>query len=98
MTWFGFPFAAEPSGPSMRQRILRALAMGPITGQTALIAEVSKGGWTPRDQRDFNAALTIAISDGEVSETKRQVPGTGHEGPPVFEYVYRNTLPKGVKP
>lgn len=92
--YMGMPYPA-PLGPSMRQRILRALQGGPCHGQTELLRILK----LPADQlKNFNGALRIAISDGEVIETKRQIPGTGHDGPPVFEYTYTYNLPKGVKP
>lgn len=82
-----FPYAMPfKAAPSMQTRILRALQGRSIRSQTTLGAEV---GILFREQREFNTALGELLRAGSVIETKNQIPGTGLQGPPVFEYTYR---------
>jgi hypothetical protein len=85
--------SAYPIGPTMRQRILRALQGGPVTGQTELIRALKLG---PESLGSFNATLRVCLGQGEVREVRRQLAATGHEGPPVYEYIY--SIAPGVKP
>lgn len=72
---------------TLRQRIHQALKQGPAVGQRELAARL---GMTTFDELNTLAATvrSMLIPPLEIRETKRQLPGTGHEGPPVFEYIY----------
>jgi hypothetical protein len=80
---------------TMAERIIIAIRNEKrITGRDALTKSIWPNGWTLDNVQRMNAELYFLICDSRVIETKNQLPGTGHEGPPVFEYVY--TL-KGTK-
>jgi hypothetical protein len=75
--------------PSLRARILRALQGGPARGQGELMARVLGAQFTPDQQQRFNETLrSMLVAPVELRETKTQLPGTGWEGPPVYEYTY----------
>ncbi len=81
-----FPWMNKPE-PSLRQRIHAVLRRGPVVGQAALGSEL--GMKTHTEFNELAAVLRSMLTPPlEIRETKRQIPGTGHEGPPVFEYVY----------
>jgi hypothetical protein len=75
--------------PSLRTRIVRALGQGPARGQGELMQRVLGQQFSVDDQQRFNETLrSMLVPPVELRETKTQVPGTGHEGPPVYEYTY----------
>ncbi len=79
---------AKPA-PSLRARILRALGQGPARGQGELMQRVLGAQFSVDDQQRFNETLRSMLAHPpELRETKAQLPGTGHEGPPVYEYTY----------
>lgn len=73
------------------QRIIRALKNEPkIVGRYDLLKScVPSGQWSLEDTSDLNWAVTALIEQGRITEEQVQIEGTGHEGPPVYEYVYR---------
>lgn len=99
--------AGRKSAPSVEERIRRALKnQGPCVGQGELARRVFGQGLTLETQEEFNRALRYLLAyprtrsglpdlPPNVVEEKRQLPGTGHEGPPVFEYVYTLESLKG---
>ncbi len=72
------------------QRVIRALKNEPrITGRYDLLKScVPSGQWSLEDTSDMNAAITSLLDSDRIREEQVQIEGTGHEGPPVFEYVY----------
>lgn len=78
----------KPKILTLRDRILIVLRQRPRgVGQTDLAREL---GMTHHlEFADLSATINSMLSNPpELLETKRQLPGTGHEGPPVYEYVY----------
>lgn len=74
---------------SLRARILKALQQGPARGQAELAERVFGPNRTLDDQQRFNETLRSMLTKPvELRETQTQLPGTGMEGPPVYEYVY----------
>ncbi len=78
-------------------RVLRALRNEPrITGRYDLLKScVPSGQWSLDDSCGMNHAVNDLIEVGKIREEQVQIEGTGHEGPPVFEYVY--SIVKEVK-
>lgn len=74
----------------MTERIIRALRDGPARGQTELMARVLGPEYSLDEWTDFQTAMRwhLVFPQGVIEE-KLQLAGTGHEGPPVYEYVYR---------
>ena len=71
-------------------KILDALASGPVTGQTDLMRIVLGAERTLPQCEGFRLAMRYHLTPPiKVVEERIQIPGTGHEGPPVFEYRYR---------
>ncbi len=80
-------YGVQPKpGPTMPARILRALQqLGRAVGRAPIMqqANVSVQEW-----EKFNHAMRILIANEDVVESCVQLPGTGNEGPPVYEYTY----------
>lgn len=76
--------------PSLAERIRRILAGGrSITGRGELQRELYPDGkWTLEDTADLNRTLNRMIQDGEIVETKTDLPGA-NEFPAVAEWSYR---------
>lgn len=75
---------------SLAARIIRALQNGPVTGQTDLMQAVLGPQRTISQCENFRIALRFhLVPPIGVVEERIQLPSTGHEGPPVFEYRYR---------
>lgn len=71
-------------------RILRELRSGPASGQTELMDRVLGPHRTLDDCEGFRMALRYLLTPPiKVVEERIQREGTGHEGPPVFEFRYR---------
>lgn len=71
-------------------RIIRTLEAGPIQGQTELMQAVLGPQRTIAQCEGFRLALRFhLVHPIGVVEERVQLPATGHEGPPVFEYRYR---------
>lgn len=71
-------------------RILRELRCGPASGQTELMDRVLGPHRTLDDCVFFRMALRYLLTPPiKVVEERIQREGTGHEGPPVFEFRYR---------
>lgn len=86
---WGLYGATPKPTPSLRTRILKALALGPCRGQGELATRVFGANYTLDDQQRFNETMRSMLTHPiELRETKTQLPGTGLEGPPVFEYTY----------
>lgn len=84
--WGAFP--PKKAGPTLAERILRALAGGrSIVGRGELQKELWPSGWTLEDVADLNRTLNRMIETGAVTETKREVPGA-HQFAPAVEYIY----------
>lgn len=75
-------------GPTMMQRIRRALQGRVITGRHVITREVLGDRFSLDDNRHFNNALNTMIISRQVVGSRHQLAGTGHDGPPVFEYTY----------
>lgn len=75
----------------MQERVLRELrANGPAISQYDLGRRVLGERYTLDQWEDFTTALRWHMTyPALVIEERRQLPGTGHEGPPVYEYTYR---------
>lgn len=87
---FPYGMLAKP-GPTMYERIRRALRTAGrtgINGRTMLTSEVLGKDMTLKQSAELNECVNDLIGWKEVSEEKRQLPGTGHDGPPVFDYIY----------
>lgn len=85
-----FPYGMTPKpAPSMRARICNALRQGPANGQAELGQRLGL-----KDLAEWNTFTetmrSMLIKPVELIEEKRQLPSTGIDGPPVFEYIYRN--------
>lgn len=75
---------------SLAARIIRALQDAPANGQTDLMQRVLGPNRTLDQCSQFNATLRFhLVHPIGVVEERIQVPGTGHAGPPVFEFRYR---------
>ncbi len=75
---------------TLAQRILRALESGPIAGQTDLMNAVLGPQRDLEQCEAFRLALRYhLVHPIGVIEERVQVPATGIDGPPVFEYRYR---------
>lgn len=71
-------------------RILRALQGGPIQGQTELMQAVLGPNRTIAQCEGFRLALRFhLVHPIGIVEERIQLPATGVEGPPVFEWRYR---------
>lgn len=71
-------------------RILRELRCGPASGQTELMDRALGPHRTLDDCVFFRMALRYLLTPPiKVVEERIQRDGTGHEGPPVFEFRYR---------
>ena len=71
-------------------RIIRALEAGPIQGQTELMQAVLGPHRTIAQCEGFRLALRFhLVHPIGIVEERVQLPSTGHEGPPVFEWRYR---------
>lgn len=71
-------------------RILRELRCGPASGQTELMDRVLGPHRTLDECEGFRLALRYHLTPPiKVVEERIQREGTGHEGPPVFEFRYR---------
>jgi len=91
---YGMLYPPKKPPPTLYARIRRALqAAGPrgVVGRTKLTTDVLGKQFTLAQSAELNDALNDMIRWHEVAEAKRQLPGTGWEGPPVFEYVYTHT-------
>lgn len=87
--FFGY-FGALPKKPkkTLAERIRGLLAGGrSIVGRGDIQRELWPNGFTLEDTADLNRTLNRMIRDGEVVETKRDVPGS-HQFAPAIEYVY----------
>ncbi len=75
---------------SLRERIRRVLAGGrTIIGRGELQRELwPDGKWTLEDTADLNRAVNGMVQDGELVETRLEVPGA-HEFAPAVEWSYR---------
>jgi len=78
------------SSLTMVGRVLRELRdNGPARGQTALAQRVLGERYTMADLESFKLALRWHLNPpSSVIETRVQLPGTGLDGPPVYEYIY----------
>ena len=75
---------------TIEARVLLALREAPARGQHDLGRRVLGESYTIEQWDEFASALKWHMTHpATVIEEKRQVPGTGHEGPPVYEYTYR---------
>ena len=87
--FFGY-FGALPKKPkkTLAERIRGLLAGGrSIVGRGDIQRELWPNGFTLEDTADLNRTLNRMIRDGEVVETKRDIPGA-HQFAPAEEYVY----------
>lgn len=74
----------------MQERVARALKEGPARGQLELGRRVLGQQYTIDQWEDFVTALRWHMTyPAMVIEERAQLSGTGHEGPPVYEYTYR---------
>lgn len=75
----------------MQERVLRELRTnGPARGQYDLGRRVLGERYTLDQWHEFTCALNWRMTyPALVIEEKHQLPGTGHEGPPLYEYTYR---------
>jgi len=82
-----FPYLPQKAAPTFRERIQRAIAGGPVCGQAAL--GQAMGLSSLEDWNTLASTLRSMLAyPAELRERRVQLPGTGHEGPPVYEYWY----------
>ncbi len=75
--------------PTFRERIHKALREGPCNGQGELGRRMGLNSLS--EWNDLaNTIRSMLLPPVEIKETKRQLPGTGHEHPAVFDYIYEN--------
>ena len=78
----------------MQERVLRELRNGPARGQYDLGRRVLGDRYSLEQWEEFHTALDWHMTwPPRIVEEKTQLPGTGHEGPPVYEYTYRLATP-----
>lgn len=73
---------------TLGQRIRRALEAGPCVGQLDLGRRVLGTDYSLEQWQEFSEALRGMRVVGMVVESRNQVPGTGHEAIPWYEYTY----------
>lgn len=72
--------------PTMRSRILAALQrLGRVNGRADIMKEA---GVSVQEWNTFTSNMRIMLGEGEVVEERVQLPATGIDGPPVFDYYY----------
>lgn len=95
-----FPYMVAKPGPTMYERIRRVLrAAGPrgVLSRATITSDVLGQNMTLKQANEVNECINDLIGWKEIVETKNQIPGTGHEGPPVFEYRYAMASAKEKK-